>query len=368
MNDQPKMENPIASLGGKAAAAKMTKQERRERAQKAASSRWAGGLPQATHGSEDHPLRIGDIEIPCYVLEDGRRVLAQRGMVGGLNMSQGTAGGTGDRLVSFIEGKAISPYIGKELHDLIANPIRFRIPSGQTTAYGYEATVLADLCDAVLTARAAGVLQKQQSHIAIQCEILVRGFARVGIIALVDEATGYQDARARDALAKILEAFIAKELRPYVRTFEPDFYKAICELKGWEFKTSSRRPRALAQITNDLVYERLAPGVLDELKKKNPVVKDGRRKAKHFQWLTENKGHPELQKHLAKITGWAQMARAMDQTWEVFYRFVNQHKPKYRGPTLFDNLPPDDPEESINPSSSTVPQPPSEQSLPAAPE
>jgi len=53
------------------------------------------------------------------------------------------------------------------------------------------------LCETVLQARKDGKLQSQQMHIAEQCEILVRGFARVGIIALVDEATGYQDYRSR---------------------------------------------------------------------------------------------------------------------------------------------------------------------------
>lgn len=99
------------------------------------------------------------------------------------------------------------------------------------------------------------------------------------LIRLTHRVTGYQEARERDALAKILEAFIAKELQPYIRTFEADYYKAICKLKGWEFKASSRRPRALAQITNDIVYSRLAPGVLDKLREKNPVVKAGGRRA-----------------------------------------------------------------------------------------
>jgi len=34
---------------------------------------------------------------------------------------------------------------------------------------------------------------RQQKHIAAQAEIIMRGLATVGIIALVDEATGYQD-------------------------------------------------------------------------------------------------------------------------------------------------------------------------------
>src|SRR5262249_53245705 len=122
----------------------------------------------------------------------------------------------------------------KELADMMNNPIRFQVPTGGI-AYGYEATVLADLCDAVLAARKAGALHYQQEHIAEQCEILVRGFARVGIVALVHEATGYQDSRAKDALAKILEAFIAKELRKWVSTFPIDYYKELFRLRGWTF-------------------------------------------------------------------------------------------------------------------------------------
>src|SRR6185312_6528107 len=116
----------------------------------------------------------------------------------------------------------ISSFINNDMMLLIQHPIRFRHSSGGGVAFGYPATLLADICDAVLAARKAGVLQKQQEHIAAQAEILVRGFARVGIIALVDEATGYQRDRAADALSKILEAFIEKELQPWVKTFTTD--------------------------------------------------------------------------------------------------------------------------------------------------
>jgi hypothetical protein len=115
------------------------------------------------------------------------------------------------------------------------------IPAAPSRAWsgGYPATILADICDVVLAARKAGVLQKQQEHIADQCEILVRGFARVGIIALVDEATGFQRDRAKDALTRILEAFIAKELRPWLRTFPDEFYQELYRLKGKEFPSTA---------------------------------------------------------------------------------------------------------------------------------
>jgi hypothetical protein len=335
MGEEVKTVGEIASLGGKAAAKKMTPAQKSDRAKKAAGKRWGGDLPKATHGSEDHPLRISGIAIPCYVLSDGRRVLVSTSMVQGLDMSLGTAGGgEGDRLGRFLGGKTINPFVTNELVERINNPIRFVNTRGMIVQ-GYEATVLADICDVVLAAK--GRLRASQKHIVARCELLLRGFARVGIIALVDEATGYQEARERDSLARILEAFIAKELQPYIRTFEADYYKAICHLRGWEYKTSSRRPRALAQITNDIVYSRLAPGVLDKLREKNPVVKNGRRGAKHFQWLTDNKGHPDLRAHLQRVTGWMEVS----ESWEAFYRFLNEKKPPFRvyaGPTLFDDL------------------------------
>src|SRR5947209_1876426 len=172
----------LASKGGKARAKAMTAEERSEQARRAVEAHWNQDLPKATHGSPDHPLRIGDEEIPCYVLADGRRVLHQRGLVAALGMSRGSSGGTGgDRLAKFVAGDRLKPYLKANLIEVTQNPIKFTTPAG-SLAYGYEATVLADICDAVLAARAAGNLQAQQMHIADQCEILIRGFARVGII------------------------------------------------------------------------------------------------------------------------------------------------------------------------------------------
>ncbi len=101
-------------------------------------------------------------------------------------------------------------------------------------ANGIDARNLSKVCNVWLKARDAGnVLTKPQERIAIAADILVRGFAETGIVALVDEATGYQDVRAKDALAKILEAFIAKELRKWVSTFPLDYYKELFRLRGW---------------------------------------------------------------------------------------------------------------------------------------
>jgi hypothetical protein len=111
--------------GGLARAAKLTPEKRSDIARKAAQDRWSGekidvsSLPKATHGSTDHPLRIGDLEIPCYVLDDGRRVLHQRGMVKALGMARGgSSRGGGDRLHYFVAGKALEPYVSNKLSEV----------------------------------------------------------------------------------------------------------------------------------------------------------------------------------------------------------------------------------------------------------
>ncbi len=314
--------------GGKASALALTDAQRSERAKRAAMSRWHGPTLKATHGSDDHPLKIGDIEIPCYVLEDGTRLLSQRGVVSGLDMRYGSRAGGADRLTAFLSGSRISPYVSKELLALIASPIRFRHPGGGNLAFGYPATILTDICDAVLAARKAGALQKQQDHIAEQCEILVRGFARVGIIALVDEATGYQADRARDALAKILEAFIAKILQPYVQTFPADYYKYMFELRGLEFPAGSvRRPQYFGTLTNDIVYKRLAPKVLNELKRVK--LEEGKPNDKLFQRLTTNVGYPKLREHLWSII----TIMKLSHSWDDFMIKLDRLHPRY-GETL----------------------------------
>ncbi len=283
-------------------------------------------IPVAQFGSPDKPLRVGSIEIPCYVLSDDCRVLVQRGMVTALGMARGSSGGAGgDRLAKFVAGKALSTFIGDDLRKVTGEPIKFKAPNG-SVAYGYEATVLADICDAVLDARKAGFLQKQQVHIADRCEILVRGFARVGIIALVDEATGYQEVRARRALEQILEKFISKELRKWAKTFPDEFYKEMFRLRGWPFKPwSVARPSVIGKYTNDLVYQRIAPGVLDELRGKNPTDEKGRRRHRHFQWLTEDVGDPRLREHLSAVIALMKAS----STWDQFMRAMNRALPRY---------------------------------------
>lgn len=316
----------IASEGGKARAASLTKEQRSQIARKAADARWGSGLPAVTHGDPDHQLKIGNIEIPCYVLDSGQRVVSQRGLQSGLGMNRS---GGAQRVLAILAVFASKGVDCKDLSSRIAKPIVFKTPHG-AKGHGYEATLLADLCDVFLAARKAGILHKQQVHIAEQCEILVRGFARVGIIALIDEATGYQEVRDREALQEILDRYLRKEFAAWAKTFPDEFYREIFRLRQWVWKGMRvNRPQCVANYTKDLVYARLAPGILKELEDRNPIGPKGRRAAKHFQLLTDDVGHPALAQHLHAIIGFM---RAAD-SWEQMLRLVNRAFPK-RGDSL----------------------------------
>lgn len=317
------------SKGGQARAEKLTPEERQEVARNAALARWQMDkkVPKATHGSADLPLKIGDVEIPCYVLEDGTRVLSQRGILAGLKLSAGSAGGSGaDRLLGFFTGKGLFPYVSSDLMARIENPIRFTAPRGGAAAFGYPATILPDICDAILAAREERALQKQQLHIAAQCEILVRGFARVGIIALVDEATGYQSARERDALHRLLEVYLSAERLAWAKRFPDEFYKQIYRLKSWNWPPSGRaKPPVLGHITNDIVYDRLPEGVLTQLQELNPTDEETkRRKFKHHQFLSADVGQPDLRDHILQILPLMKVSKS----WDGFKRLLEQAFPK----------------------------------------
>ncbi len=305
--------------GGIARAEKLPEARRREIGRQGAEAKkQLAALPKATHGSADHPLRIGDIEIPAYVLDNEVRVLSQRGLQAGIGMSVGgDPRGSGEpRIVAFLRALHQKGLDTNELTARLKNPIRFQQPGGGRPAYGYDATILADICDVVLAARTKGLLLPSQSTIAVKCEILVRGFARVGIVALIDEVTGYQRDRDKANLAKILEAFVAKEIQPYVKTFPPEFYEELFRLYELPYPPAgnkSWRPQFFGNITNEVVYARLAPGLIPELKK---IASKAERKARLHQSLTQEIGHPRLREHLASIVAIQKLSRNPKEFFE----------------------------------------------------
>lgn len=327
--------------GGVARAANLTPERRKEIGQKAADAKKAlTALPKASHKGV---IKIGDIEIACAVLENGDRIISETSV----HTTLGSAGGkvrkmraeiekkAGAPMPLFLASKALEPFIYATFGDGHLAPVEYS--NNGVVNRGYHASILPKMCEVWLKANDAGVLQESQKPKVKKAEILMRGLAHVGVVALVDEATGYQKDREKDALAKILEAFVAKEIQPYLKTFPSEFYEQLFRLYGIQYppkeKPSSWRPSFFGGITNDVVYSRLAPELLPELKK---AASKAERKSKLHQWLTGNIGHPRLREHLASIVSIMKLSKTPEQ----FKENVNMIHPRYGDTAQLDFNPP----------------------------
>lgn len=291
-------------MGGNARAEKMTREQRREVARNAAQERWGYAMPKATH---EGPLVLGNRTILSAVLETRKRVLTQEAFLDAVGRAKKAKGGTGsslmvDGLPPFLAAENLKPFISDELRGA-TTPIVFRSLTGQK-AFGYDAMLLPMVCEVYLKARRDGKLHSTQKDIAKACEVLMGGLARVGIIALVDEATGFQADRERDELVQILAAYIDPVLRPYAPRFPAGFFQEIYRLNRWAFNpNSTKRNQQVGIWINKYIYQELPPGVLDELRNnKNPRLESGFRRHKHFQFLTDNIGNPHLDRLVASVT------------------------------------------------------------------
>ena len=280
-------------------------------------------VPKATHTGE---LKIGDMILPCSVLSDGTRVLTQTDFMKGMGMyySGWVAKHGPAELPHFLSFKSIKPFVNKHLGDLQSILVKYRTERG-SNAHGVKASIIPKICDVWIDAEEEGHLGSRQKKIAEKAKMLMRALAHVGIIALVDEATGYQEIRDRQALQEILDKYLLAEHAKWAKRFPDEFYKEIFRLRGWQWQGMKvNRPQVVGHYTNDIVWERLAPGILKELERLNPKIESSHRRAKHHQLLTYDIGHPALQKHL---TGVVALMRGSVK-WEHFRRMLQRAYPK----------------------------------------
>lgn len=271
----------------------------------------------------DGELELGHATIACAVLESGDRVLTQETFLESIGRAAKAKGGQGSSHgeVPFLAARNLKPYTTDEAWEM-AGDIIFRTTQNQV-AYGYRAELLPLVCDVYLKARRNNDLHPAQEHIAEQCEVLVRSLAKVGIVALVDEATGYQQERRQKALQKIFDQYLTEEKAKWAKTFKNEFYRQIFRLRGWEIEDIHERPSCVGRYTNDIVYDRLAPGILENLQEMNPTNENDNRSARHHQYLTSD-ARQELVSHIDGVTALMKAS----SNWKGFKRLLERAYPK----------------------------------------
>lgn len=310
MTDEKK---PKRAAGGRAVAVKMTDEQRAARAKKAAISRWGA---KATHkGSFKNEFGI---DAECYVLDDAKKtaVITQRGMAEMLGLGDG-----GSRLPTFVFNKTMSEYIGQDLAEKIRNPVVFQMVSvgknatASTKAHGYDATILIDVCRAILQASADG--KKINLAVVAQAGVILGASAKAGIEGLVYALAGYD--RTKEEVIEAYKMYVRDEAREYEKEFSPELYEHWYRLYGLD-KPIRGRPWEFRYLTIDHIYKPLAKshGKVFELAKTNKAA-NGERGDKIHQFLSEI-GVKALRTQVGKITGIA----SVSDSREEYEKFIHE--------------------------------------------
>jgi hypothetical protein len=248
-------------------------------------------------------LSVGDLSIPVYVLDDGRRVLSRTGALNCLTDGKG-----GGNIESYLEVEVLRPFLPKDLFD---QWVEFDIPQVvNKSVKGMTADAFIDICRAYSRARDTGKLTSEsQTAIAIRASMLLGAFAKDGIEAVIDEVTGYQYERAPDALQTKLKLFLADEMRPWEKTFPDELWIQFGRLTKWSGPIHSR-PKYWGKLVNELVYGYLDKDVLEWLKKNAPAPRAGQN---YHQWMSGQFGLKKLVEHIWMLIGMASACRDMPE-------------------------------------------------------
>jgi hypothetical protein len=312
-----------ASKGGQARKNVLSPEERKEIARTAAQKRWgkkageenkpekiqlapaqpvdADELPQSLLQGK---MALGPVELECHVLNDHRRVLTQREIVRVIS-----GGRESGNLRAYLDR---NPLINNEL--ILGAEIRFRVDKS-AVAIGREATALIEICEKYLEAADQGLLKQNQLGLAKQAQIIVRACAKVGIIALIDEATGFQKLREKHALQLKLQAFIAEDLQEWARTFPDEFWLELARLEGIRYSPRSR-PLRWGKYIMMFVYDAIDKDIGQQLRAINP---NPHYKQNHHQWLKQF-GKERVNEQITKVVTIMKLCDDMDDFKRKFKR------------------------------------------------
>lgn len=328
--------------GGFARAQSLTKEQRKESAKLAAEARWKKArerereiedeveilppepsMPIARHRGV---LNIVGLEVPCYVLDDGQKII---GRVSATELLTGIKGG--GALEKYLGVRSLEPFINSGL--VLEKMVPFRlleVEGLEKGVKGLPADLMIEICQGFVAALQASLdpnsphprMTDRQRQMAMRASMFLSACAKLGLEALIDEATGYQYEREDDALQVKLRAFIADELRAWEKTFPDELWQEFGRLTGWQGSLNSR-PKWWGKLVIEMIYDTLDPDVARYIKENKPPAG-----VRWHRQLTENIGVRSLVSRCYEVIGMAKTCETMrelrDKVAEHYGREVVQ--------------------------------------------
>lgn len=263
-------------------------------------------------------------EIPCYVLDDGQRIFRLS------NITKALRGIEHGKFGNYLAASNVQKYLPERLWPL-NDELHDRVPQGvvefelnRKVEKGYNSEDFMDVCTAFIEASYNNEgLSGAQKEIAINAQRYIIACAKVGITALIDEATGYQNYREHNALQLKLKFFLTEQLRDWEKTFPDELWRQFGRLTNWQGNINSR-PKYWGKLVNEFIYECLDKDLANYLKENKPLVPSN---VKYHQWLNENNGVRALSEHIWQIVGMARGCKTIHELRDlVDYEFKDKRE------------------------------------------
>ena len=256
-------------------------------------------------------------DIPCYVLEDGQRIFR----LSSLNRAlRGKEHGNHGKFGNYLAASVIQKYLPERLRPL-KDSDNDRVPQGVIKfnlngkiEKGYNSEDFMDVCSAFVTANLNNEqLTQAQKEIVKNANAYILACAKVGITALIDEATGFQDQREDDELQRKFNFFLNGTARDWEKTFPDELWIEFGRLTNWR-GSIKERPRYWGNYVNDLIYKCIDEDVAQELKKRKSEDSSD---TKLHQFLNKDRGIKILNQHIWQIIGMAKTCSSITELKKI---------------------------------------------------
>lgn len=270
-------------------------------------SKMAGSVHRVISGSKDRPLVLNNASFSCYVLDDETRVLVGRDFQRALGQDLPQKKSSGQFFTRLTSNDIIRSYLNSDDLIKINNPVEFDVGS-RNMARGYDATLLPAICTAIVKAKEEGKIDENWTYFFTYRKALsfLMIFAKVGIVSLIDEVTGYQPQRKADAIRILVEQYIREDARDWSKEFSDEFFLALDQAYGNQKTVSRNRPLYYGRFINAYIYDPIERGLI------LPKLKELQGKEKSLrlhQFLNDERGIPTLKDRISKITGLLQATK-----------------------------------------------------------
>jgi hypothetical protein len=273
------------------------------------------------------PLRIGTLELACYILTDRQAVFAKNGFQKAL----GYDGKSEDWLLDLLSSINKFYPVSGDLFEAYENPILFENahPDGSISIVsGILPETLLATCSTVVNAKKDGYLNVNQLKYAKTATNIYSYFLENDIQQAVAEATGLNFAKdtGKSYLQHYLQQNNSDLIYLWIPALRDAFWEKIFEIHDLDWYDLRQKPKNIVNILQEVVFSRLNEPLAHLLRTQKP-----KRIYRRKGFKAQDNEHPELSLFITELLS---LLKAAADNWTIFLQLLNRIYPKNNVPEL----------------------------------